>query len=168
MLAYSDTLTHKRLESSSQLTSPTRTCLDFFPSPPYPSDDVFATSGGTRYIHGYRDAMDAGERDGESYRGEKGCLRWQSDWGGKRQNKWGREGERSPNQGGRRGTNSSAYTPSVASNLNPQQKAWVPPSGRPVANWAIFGVVLGGVALGRYESIRVRGQPSWVAVTSWQ
>lgn len=68
MLAYSDTHTHKRSESSSQLTSPTCTCLDFFPSPPYPSDDVFATSGGTRYIHGHCDTTLVGGRERESAR----------------------------------------------------------------------------------------------------
>lgn len=68
MLAYSDTHTHKRSESSSQLTSPTCTCLDFFPSPPYPSDDVFATSGGTRCIHGHCDTTLVGGRERESAR----------------------------------------------------------------------------------------------------
>lgn len=148
------THTHKRSESSSQLTSPTRTCLDFFPSPPYPSDDVFATSGGTHYIRGCRDTTLVGGR--EKARARERKEPWLPEMAEqlreREEKKSGAEREKGPLIGGDidgRIPWQIYHTPRVVKPQSPripQQKAWVPPSGHPVAIWpfsALWGCCSG-------------------------
>lgn len=177
MLAYSDTHTHKRSESSSQLTSPTCTCLDFFPSPPYPSDDVFATSGGTRYIHGHCDTTLVGGRERESAREREKAMAACDGKATEGKKRGKKEQGRVRESGGHRRTDPLA-NPSWAVEPQTPQNSTAKRLGYPLVGawWQLgrFGFVCGGAGAGAgggevcYESIRVRGQASWVAVTSWQ
>lgn len=92
------THTHKRLKSSSQLTSPTRTCLDFFLSLPYRSNDVFATSGGTRYIHARWDTSKRKERSAREGKGVTAAREGRTTEGQPRE-EWDKVMEGAGNQG---------------------------------------------------------------------
>lgn len=97
------------------------------------------------------------------------CLRWQWESEKKEQDRARGHLTRGTNTYSLIGKWIRAIKPQALRNL--QQKAWVPPSGHPAAIWYFmcwWSRGAGGATLGCHESIGVRGQPSWVAVTSWQ
>lgn len=159
MLAYSDTHTHTqtlRVGSESRLTSPTRTCLDFFSittaSLRWCICDIWRCS-----LYSWVLRYKACRREREREKRTRVMVAWDGRMTeGKQKKEWARVRERTPNLGDTDGQIHwqiyyELLTIKPQAPRIPQQNAWVPPSGRPAVIWPFW--CCGGVGVLQWASM---------------